>query len=277
MNTAESNDIVDIEELPTPQKSAKTAKTTTAFTFSSRVHFLSKEKNPITVADYNRLPPGEWWNDAIVGFALTCWWNRYLLSNPIADHTIKVYSTYFHTQYEKDGYSGVERTTRKKFYPFDYETLIIPINHNKNHWVAVIVVEPKRLIEPEANGRIQIFTMDSLNMPQGELRNCIHQWLLDEAKIRGNAPLQEPISMDFAVPQQPNYTDCGPYMVHNIDRFMRHRQSLILHSSISHLTDKRLTAIWRADLVPHRRSFIARHAKMASDQWRRVHGSEKDE
>jgi len=108
-------------------------------------------------------------------------------------------------------------------------------------------------------GRCVIISMDSLNFSRDTFRQSIATWLEHQAFKEHLTIKNPPHSTSLAVcsylkylpilvlatdeilfdvvllqvPEQRNGVDCGPYMVHNLDRFMRNRSQLISHALVS--------------------------------------------
>ncbi|KIJ22948.1 hypothetical protein M422DRAFT_276563 [Sphaerobolus stellatus SS14] len=176
-----------------------------AFKFTSSLQYLGSQKTAphlILLSDLERLTDGECWNDTLVDFALTLWFDRFLLSQYPAAKSTPVYSTFFYSRYEKKGYDAVYRWS-KKDNPFTYQNIVVPV-HLGNHWVVVIICDPSGLVSDHLGQKCSIISLDSLNHPCTKIRDKVIEWLLQEAtkcKIDIATP---PTSLALQPSLQPN-------------------------------------------------------------------------
>ncbi|KAF8317829.1 uncharacterized protein EI90DRAFT_3133605 [Cantharellus anzutake] len=195
----------------------------------------------ITARDYNRLEPGEFFNDTLVEF-----------------RTIKLRSPL-----PLEGYQSVHKWT-SKFNLFDKRYIIIPVNEDF-HWYLCIIYNPKGALPPQmppprpasmitklvmgqnqtktievvdldTDGEMDIETATVTNSPNAvstnALRKVLVTYLLNEAidkKLVGSEWddhelekwFQDHVVPEVAeVPRQQNFCDCGVYLVHFVEIFL---------------------------------------------------------
>ncbi|KIJ28452.1 hypothetical protein M422DRAFT_784562 [Sphaerobolus stellatus SS14] len=218
-----------------------------AFKFPSSLHYLfDGAPSIVQLRDLTRLPAGQWWNDALVDYALS--------------KSTLVCTSHFYTQYTAHGYESIQKWSKRRD-PFTYQNIVIPV-HLGNHWLVVIICDPSLLTSDHPEQRALVFSLDSLGDTCEAIRKSMCDWLLKEAEMRSKPIISPPVTMSLKVALQPNTCDCGPYMVHNLDRFMRHRDTLV-----AHIIMEQLMIIWHPKLAKHRRRFIADHCKVTRRDW----------
>ncbi|KIJ42571.1 hypothetical protein M422DRAFT_48185 [Sphaerobolus stellatus SS14] len=96
---------------------------------------VSRGKEPNLVglaqADLDRLIAKKFFNDEVVDFGLSVWYERFLASSQ-RSLRLQVFSTFFYQTYREKAYEGVARWCCH-ISPFDQDCIIIPANHNE-HW-----------------------------------------------------------------------------------------------------------------------------------------------
>ncbi|GAA5996917.1 uncharacterized protein JCM10292_006084 [Rhodotorula paludigena] len=162
--------------------------------------------------DMRRLKGQDWLNDELINYIGVLINNR----SDAADKDEKlrgegekrlrkafVFNTNFFTMFGEQGFAKVKRWTRK-FDTFEKDIIIIPVNHNNNHWCcAAINLAQKRFEYYDSLGRPRPFVYD-------RLRN----WLAAEHKNRKKSEIDLSDWEDYwldDVPQQNNANDCGMF------------------------------------------------------------------
>lgn len=222
------------------------------------------------MSDYKRLEDGELWNDNVVDYAMSLWLERHLFSE-CDSMKLVVYSTWLFHSYLRNGYEGIQKTMREQPV-FDFDTIVLPIHISEplpGHWLAVVVCNPQYLFQKDGN-RAFIFALDSVPCDREPLMISVLEWLYDAAEAEGREVVQNPKGKYLrAAATQDNEYDCGPYMVHNIIRFIKYRDTLVDHAITPFLTSETLAKIWRYDLAPCRRTSVLKRAKLAHERWLR--------
>ncbi|KIJ24548.1 hypothetical protein M422DRAFT_274635 [Sphaerobolus stellatus SS14] len=259
----EKDDVIDIETLYEQEERIPVPEVILHYESFMPVS-RGKEPNLVGLAqaDLDRLIGKKFFNDEVVDFGLSVWYERFLASSQ-RNLRLQVYSTFFYRTYREKGYQGVARWCRR-ISPFDQDCIIIPASHNK-HWFALIICNPRALLVPEQGSTsCTIICMDSLGYDRPASRKHALNWLRDEYNTR---LLQGDIgsvqSKDIPCAQQPNGYDCGPYMIHNISCFVRHFKVVMNH--IQGLPDSSGTLrdvdIWQPDLAKILRPNLQTHAQ----------------
>ena len=130
-------------------------------------------------------------------------------------------------------YAGVARwTKREKVNVFACRLLLVPLNFGNSHWALGVIVM--------ATKRIEVW--DSINGGGNEeaARTLLH-WLGDEFKNK-NPPGASFDADEWDVdgrpsspaPQQENYSDCGCFMLANVDFFLLGHVPNFLQTFIPH-------------------------------------------
>ncbi|GJN87836.1 hypothetical protein Rhopal_000791-T1 [Rhodotorula paludigena] len=162
--------------------------------------------------DMRRLKGQDWLNDELINYIGVLINNR----SDAADKDEKlrgegekrlrktfVFNSNFFTMFGEQGFAKVKRWTRK-FDTFEKDIIIIPVNHNNNHWCcAAINLAQKRFEYYDSLGRPRPFVYD-------RLRN----WLAAEHKNRKKSEIDLSDWEDYwldDVPQQNNANDCGMF------------------------------------------------------------------
>ncbi|KAH6911437.1 hypothetical protein BKA70DRAFT_1267653 [Coprinopsis sp. MPI-PUGE-AT-0042] len=233
----------------------------------------------LTRPDCQRLQPGEYLNDNVIEFGIKRWSAQFQQINPTLAAKTHVFSTFFFKKLDKDnhaiGYSSVSRWT-SKFNLFEKEYVIVPINKDL-HWYLAVIVAPGQLLEaalPDL-GTVPgsqvplILVLDSLN---GEHEHTIHQleqYLISEAMAKlGVVADRSRITNSVAkVPEQPNMTDCGLYLLHFLRTFMSDPHRYI-KESLGEQEPEETSIIWRSNEVPLMRRQLQEEIEELSNEWR---------
>ncbi|KAF8883722.1 hypothetical protein BD779DRAFT_1539173 [Infundibulicybe gibba] len=210
-------------------------------------------------ADLDCLQPGQYLNDNLIEFGLKYALDQLESSDPGLAKRMYVFNTFFYTKLNKEGYKGVQRWTTGSSI-FDKKYIIIPIHENEHWYLTIIYrpramlqraggvlngpdfgssMAPA-LIDVDADNtqindimavdsgtggdqapKTYIFTLDSLGSKHSRAINQISQFLKKEAGTKlGQKDTENPRGMQAMVPTQPNFSDCGVYLLHLAETFM---------------------------------------------------------
>ncbi|PXF46785.1 Sentrin-specific protease 1 [Gracilariopsis chorda] len=175
-------------------------------------------------SDENAKPNGHP-NDLSNGYGLSRFHtsspSKSLLSSSNYAPRVKVISSFFystlfkfnpHTRVTEYNYSRVKRWTRR-FDVFDYDIMLIPINHQNMHWtLGVIDFKNKTVAHLDSMGK----------GGSPEVRENLLRWVRDEAATKEHELNdQEWSTDDVIVPQQTNSDDCGVFLCKYADFLSR--------------------------------------------------------
>ncbi|KIJ39562.1 hypothetical protein M422DRAFT_257613 [Sphaerobolus stellatus SS14] len=212
--------------------------------------------------DIARFQPERWLNDEAVNFGLSMWYERFITSS-LSSLKIVVFSTWFYSHLINNGPESVRRWTKWVNFP-QLDLAIIPICQ-EYHWFVIIVCYPQLCLSQEPHHHCSILFMDSLGLKWGHNRKRVKEWLELELKIQyGLQNLPEIFSADIPVPVQPNDFDCGPYMIHYIDRFIRNFsliEQAVEKKQLSDLQCSSGLSIWQPMFAKNKRQHLHIHAQ----------------
>ncbi|KIJ28697.1 hypothetical protein M422DRAFT_269998 [Sphaerobolus stellatus SS14] len=106
--------------------------------------------------------------------------------------------------------------------------------------------------------------MDSLGIKREAVRKKIKEWFEPELQTRyGLVSLPDLISADIPVPTQPNEYDCGLYMIHYIDHFVRNISliKVALKNKPPDFFSLADTHIWQPEFAARKREDLYVHAQ----------------
>ncbi|KIJ30660.1 hypothetical protein M422DRAFT_53656 [Sphaerobolus stellatus SS14] len=180
------------------EEEANTMDESLAFKFVTHLHHLRQSNYAqMASADLECLEEEVWWNDRMVDYALSLWFDRFLLSETAASKSTRVYTTHFYNTYTKDGYEGVTRWTRRHN-PFDYDNIVFPV-HLGNHWVSIIICNSLFVTSENPEEKCQILSLDSLDDPCLKIRETFLEWLLHDAEKRKMDVVTHPVIVELKV------------------------------------------------------------------------------
>ncbi|KIJ52771.1 hypothetical protein M422DRAFT_242684 [Sphaerobolus stellatus SS14] len=161
--------------------------------------------------DFHHLDRGGFFNDDLIEFGLSMLYERFLASRH-SNHKIGMMSTFFYRKYITKGYSSVAAWADHLYLPA-LGVLVVPICKTK-HWYTILVLQAGQY-----DSHFCVIALDSLGYARLAEQDKVEEWFLTEYKscFPGFTPTRC-ASVDIPVPLQPNWFDCGPYMVHNVDR-----------------------------------------------------------
>ncbi|PLW06559.1 hypothetical protein PCASD_24726 [Puccinia coronata f. sp. avenae] len=171
--------------------------------------------------DIRKLKPRQWVNDEIVTFYGVMINNRSVQfeKNPDAfpadERFLKAhcFSSFFMAKYDKEGYNGVRRWSKKTDL-LQKDVVIFPLNIVNTHWTcAAINLRAKRFEYFDSMG----------NRNQSVLAN-LRDYIVHEALAKKNITLDVSDWLDFFyedIPQQNNSFDCGVFVCQFMDCLSR--------------------------------------------------------
>jgi hypothetical protein len=259
--------------------------------FKEPFNFQFHDKKTITITpdDYNRLDEGEFLNDTMVNFYLKYLKQRAGEHRSDVEQCTYVFNTFFYEklmQKNADGISGFENVKKwtAKIDLFQMKYIVIPINW-RMHWYVVIVynlpnalkyaeneedsetpVEIPVKIRSEApkksapeDGPI-IFVLDSLRGAGTSTSvRALKDFFVCEAWDKKNIKLSRDVfrGMNPVVPQQPNFCDCGIYVLHYVERFLKNPEKFAHYMmDKSPESKKTLSELWRETDLQRKRDVL---------------------
>ena len=112
-----------------------------------------------------------------------------------------------------------------------------------------------------------VMVLDSLGITHGPVKTALRDYLRLEARDKGHVRpdvdlkrLGDPLHVDVRVPDQPNFSDCGIYLLHYFDRFF---SDPVLFTEISlaarrnSKTEVPIHGAWRSEEVTSKRTWWA--------------------
>ncbi|KIJ53282.1 hypothetical protein M422DRAFT_25701 [Sphaerobolus stellatus SS14] len=221
---------------------------------------------PITLleSELDALKDGQWFNDRVMEFGLSQCLRRHELSAS-ALKKLFIFSTYFYSMMHDKGLDSVERWTRR-WDVFDQDMLIVPVHHS-HHWFILAIYSPglclvSSAVDINTAPRTQILSMDSLGGSQPAAHKLVAEWLHNLAKphliygLQWNAPK----SRSLDVPIQPNFSDCGPFSLHNLARFLMNYPK-ILGKEITYGT-RDWNLIWKPHMAGQLRKTLREQTRL---------------
>ncbi|KAF5786732.1 putative Ulp1 peptidase [Helianthus annuus] len=193
----------------------------------------------ISKRDFQLLQPEKFINDTIVDFYI-----EYLKQIKPADARVHFFNSFFFRKLAdfdenqsrsidfKEAFQRVRKWT-KKVDIFQKDYIFIPVNF-RLHWSLIIICHPGEVAhftddEMESSLKVPcILHMDSIKGHHRGLEPCIKYYLWEEWKER-NTDASEHIStkiqdlrfIRLEVPQQENSYDCGLFMLHYMELFVK--------------------------------------------------------
>lgn len=172
--------------------------------------------------DIRKLQPGTWMNDEICTFYgvminIRSTEHEKLKSDPTYDPKEKFlrahcFSSFFMPKYQKEGFAGVRRWT-KKVDLFKKDVVIFPINLRNVHWTCAAINLRQKRFE----------FYDSMGHNNEVVLECLKEYIQAEHLAKRNEPM-DMTGWTFAEtnpPRQNNAYDCGIFMCQIMDCLSR--------------------------------------------------------
>ncbi|KAK7468256.1 hypothetical protein VKT23_002765 [Stygiomarasmius scandens] len=186
----------------------------------------------ILAGDLARLNPGQYLNDNLIEFGLSCTASsfQYVLLQQIEDAK-KVYRpgflyiwqlTFWPQSTIEQQFANIQHWT-KHVDIFEKDFLVVPI-HEQHHWYLAIVWQPGLMVNAESDeGKTtvtQILTLDSLGQKHSDVIGRLSEYLRLAGRDKtGSDVAMKPVGQQLCVPIQDNGCDCGIYMLHFVKTF----------------------------------------------------------
>jgi len=246
------DEIIEVDDTETPPPNpVRSLRSATVLTDHSKLcEFPVGTKDSVTVClnDYKTLEHDTFLNDIIIDFYLTYLFHKFL--NKEDRPTVHIFSTMFYKRlnstpkkastvasYEKDSSlkPAQKRHLRVKGWTknvnlFEKNMVIIPICEH-SHWYLVIAIRPGLITIPVGSedrikkGEPFMIVLDSMGGNKTAAVSNIRHYLAAEwkAKMCGDEEEFEFSSKEMRTvrpskPEQENYTDCGIYLLHYIEK-----------------------------------------------------------
>ena len=171
--------------------------------------------------DIRKLRPRQWINDEIVTFYTVLINNRSLAYEkhpeefPDQERFLRVhcFNSFFMGKYDKDGYDGVKRWSKKTDL-LQKDVIIFPINIKNAHWTCAAI-----------NLRCKRFEyFDSMSNPNQSVLANLRDYIVNEALAKKKITLDVsdwPDCFYEDIPQQNNSFDCGIFVCQFMDCLSR--------------------------------------------------------
>jgi len=203
----------------------------------------------VTRKDYLCLRNEEFLNDVIIDFYLKYLQHGFFINDPAMQERTHIFSIYFYNRLTQKPkikltanappmspaerrYDNVKKWT-KNTNIFEKDFVIVPINH-EDHWYVVVICYPALTKPRVSEGRMEcpvILLLDSLeDGMKDEVVANLREYLACEWRERmvvgqgqGVRLFQQSSMPHFCpdIPQQPNLTDCGLYLLEYVEAFFR--------------------------------------------------------
>ncbi|KAJ7625377.1 hypothetical protein DFH06DRAFT_1229348 [Mycena polygramma] len=126
-----------------------------------------------------------------------------------------------------------------------------------------------------------IFTLDSLGTRHPKVVNVLGQYLKHEAQERKGIPVEmssKPIGKAAPVPHQPNFCDCGIYLLHLAETFIsdpsRYYNMIVTQKGITNSVQRQNE--WRDDKTKTLRQSLADRIAELSVEWKKNRAAQKE-
>jgi Ulp1 family protease len=183
--------------------------------------FPPKNKGAVTITedDVKLLEPEEFLNDNIIEFYL-----KFIEQKIVSEDKkgqFHFFNTFFYKRFQRDGFEKVKKWTGN-IDIFEKDYLFIPIN-DKMHWSLIIVCFPGKF-----SNKSCILHLDSLRGINQSIFTKLRCYLKSEwINKRGNSIDEKDFASErmpghhVKVPEQDNYTDCGLFLLHYVELWVR--------------------------------------------------------
>ncbi|CAO2834487.1 unnamed protein product [Amaranthus hypochondriacus] len=194
----------------------------------------------ISKSDVDLLEPDIFVNDTIIDFYI-----KYLQNElpPSQRSRFHFFNTFFFCKLAEpsknpscvfDGKAGFRRVRKwtRKVNIFEKDYIFIPVNYNL-HWSLLVICHPGEVAafsEENVDESVKvpcILHMDSIRGSHTGLKDLVQSYLLEEWKEKQKETTEDIVSkfsnlrfLSLELPQQDNYTDCGLFLLHYVERFI---------------------------------------------------------
>ncbi|KAK7457120.1 hypothetical protein VKT23_010420 [Stygiomarasmius scandens] len=180
--------------------------------------------------DFNQLDPPGWLDDSVIEIGLKVFQTRLKELNPELAEQIYIFTPFFYTflseSSPEEGYNRVRGwTDADKVDIFNKKYLLIPINQSL-HWFLAIIYHPQYALHDSKDqiesGVTSIWTLDPLGFERPEVVDLLSFYLKAEAKEKKDLEVSDEsiVGRKALTPIQPNWFDCGPYLLVFVKTFM---------------------------------------------------------
>lgn len=171
-----------------------------------------------------------WLNDEVINFYMALLTERSELRANDGYPKVYAMSTFFLTSFERSGYAGVRRWTRK-IDIFSVDIIPIPVHVGQMHWCMAIINFKEKTIN----------YYDSMGHPNakvlGYLSDYLKQESLDKRKIKFDLSDWTIQSVPNS-PRQQNGSDCGVFSCTTAEFVCRNRPLAFNQSNMTYLRQK---------------------------------------
>ncbi|KAF5340797.1 hypothetical protein D9757_015299 [Collybiopsis confluens] len=216
--------------------------------------------------DLDRLDQNNLLNDTLIEVGLRYWLWDLSMRIPALGETVYVFNSFFYLQLgssnPEESYTHIKNWTRKNKINVDIfskDFIVIPI-HEQSHWYLAIIHRPFLMLpyhlptpaspiphntvaEETDVPQTTIYILDSLNGHHPKVAPQLSSYLQHEARERHNCfNISDAVECIVKVPQQPNSTDCGVYLLHFAETFVeRYNSSFAEASTVCNESNTRKT------------------------------------
>lgn len=237
--------------------------------------FPKGDSDAVTISgrDVELLEPGIFINDTLIDFYIKYLQSTISESQRQACHFFN--SFFFRKLADLDKFPDTEVVSREAFLRvrkwtrrvniFEKDYIFIPVNYSY-HWSLIVICNPGAAILEDGNQSKTpcILHMDSINGTHGNLSKLIQSYLWEEWRERHKVDeasfvtAENFYNMQFIsleVPQQNNLYDCGLFLLHYVEMFLREAPTTFSLSQLAN-TAYFLSSDW---FVPAEASLLKRY------------------
>ncbi|KAF5356422.1 hypothetical protein D9758_009461 [Tetrapyrgos nigripes] len=239
--------------------------------------------------DFRQLEPPGWLDDSLIEIGLKLFQIRLEEANPELAEQIHIFTPFFYpilsknTDNLEEGYRHVRGwTDADKVDIFRKKYLVVPINRSF-HWYLAIIYHPEYALDDSTEerrcvltsypvdrqttvmtDRASIWTLDPLGFDRPEVVDTLAFYLKAEAREKHGVSIsdQKLVGRKALTPTQPNWYDCGPYILVFAKAFMTSPDDFL--ESIS---GNKAESFWVAEEFQAIRNFLKAEINKFSKQW----------
>lgn len=133
-----------------------------------------------------------------------------------------------------------------------------------------VEVEENTIASPPVDDKHPwIFTLDSMGGTHKQVGNVLRDYLVNEAKDKkGNEGPNLPQQKKLPVPQQPNYCDCGLYLLHFAKMFVTQPEKYLAMGTMKKVPQGQLDREWDKPAVGLFRERLSAQIEELSGEWK---------